>query len=346
VERFVIGHNADPSNWRERLEVLAPQCLEIFVPARHASPEGLDEVENAFGGIAAHPAAKEIEFLSCHFPWGETLDGYSSYELVDDQYFYSFERIATAFHKLFTRLGLPPERSALNFHNLYEFPHPLLKRLRQQKKLRALRDVFLKHALDQTLAAKRLLEIFELPLALVNENNPPIGAGDRMSIIDVIPRDLAERASQLNIGTCLDLSHFFMTKFYFDLPPKERPDFPYLEQELESDPDFFPDFEFFLNAVEPLYYHVSDTRRPGTDRSFEGVAIGTGDTPWINVLTVLGQYAFHRSEKLYLIIELKGGYTAEGIRQCQESERVLRGYIEDCFSSGFLEALEEKDGPS
>jgi hypothetical protein len=163
MERFVIGHNADPSNWRERLEMLAPRCFEIFVPARHASPAGLDEVENAFAGIAAHPAAKLIEFLSCHFPWGETVDDYSTYKLVDDQYFYSFERIAAAFHKLCTALALPPERSALNFHNLYEFPRHLLKLLREQNKLSALRNVLLKHALTRHLRQRDCLRSSNFP---------------------------------------------------------------------------------------------------------------------------------------------------------------------------------------
>jgi hypothetical protein len=191
-----------------------------------------------------------------------------------------------------------------------------------------------------------LLEVFELPVSLVNENNPPVGAGDRMSIVDVMPRDLVERVAKLGTGTCLDLSHYFMTRFYSELPSEERPDFPYLEHELEPNCDCIPGFETFLNTVEPSYYHISDTRRPGTNRSYEGIAIGTGDTPWINVLTALGQYAFRQNRKLYLIIELKGGYTAEGIRQCRDSEQVLRGYIEDCFASGFLEALEEKDKSS
>jgi hypothetical protein len=343
MERFVIGHNADPSNWRERIDAFSPQCLELFIPPRYTSPAGLSVLEEAFAALAKHPGAQALEFLSCHFPWGETVDGFSRYHLIDDQYFHSFRTIAQAFNDLRLRLGLPSERSVLNFHNLYEFPRELLKKLKRENKLVSLREILLEHAHAQTLAAKRLLDILGFELTLANENNPPVGAGDRMSVIDVFPADLAARSQSVGVSACFDLSHFFMTKFYYDLTPVERPDFPYLELESEAHPDRLPIFEKFLNMVNPLYYHISDTRWPGTDRTLEGVAIGTGGTPWVDVLTTLGQYAFRYSRKLYLIIELKGGYTAEGIRQCRESEQALRGYIEDCFSSGFLKALEEKD---
>lgn len=343
MDRFIIGHNVDPSNWRQRLETLTPRCLEMFVPPRYCTQAGLAELEHAFEGIAAHPAAGSLEFFSCHFPWGETVDGFSQYRLVDNQYFHSFIRIAAAFDRACRSLNLPPERSALNFHNLYEFPRLLLEKLKRENGLTGLRDIFLSHAFAQTAAAKDLLELFGLELTLVNENNPPIGAGEHMSIVDVFPNDLASRSSALGIGACFDLSHFFMTKFYYDLKPRERPGFPYLDLEAEANPAGISHLESFLDSVKPLYFHVSDTRAPGTGRSHEGVPVGTGDTPWIDVLAALGQYAFHRQRKLYLIVEIKGAYTAEGIRQCRESEQALRGYIEDCFSSGFLKALEEKD---
>jgi len=343
MERFVIGHNGDPSNWRERLEILTPRCFEVFIPPRFCSPAGLEELEKAFEELAEHPAARALEFLSCHFPWGETLDGYSLYRLIDDQYFHSFWRIASAFNTLCRSLKLPPERTALNFHNLYEIPRSLLERMKQQNKLADLRRIFLEHADAQTLAAKKMLELLDLQLTLVNENNPPIGAGERMGLVDVFPSDLAERKDSIGIETCFDLSHFFMTKFYYDLKPRERPRFPYLDLESETHPETQPDFEVFVEKIKPLYFHVSDTKAPGTDRSLEGVEIGTGDTPWTDVLTALGRYAFHNRRKLYLIIEIKGGYTSEGIAQCKNSELALRGYIEDCFTSGFLKALEEKD---
>ncbi|RJP17495.1 MAG: hypothetical protein C4520_16135 [Candidatus Abyssobacteria bacterium SURF_5] len=341
MERFVIGHNADPSNWRTRLEILNPQCLEIFVPPRYCTLEGLSGLENVFKQMASHPAVQQLEFLSCHFPWGETIDGYSRYHLIDDSYFRSLWRIAAAFDKLCRTLDLVPERSALNFHNLYELPRPFLLQLKQKGKLPALRDIFLRHADEQTLAARKLLEVLDLRLMLATENNPPIGAAEYMSIIDVFAADLANRAARMGIKTCLDLSHFFMTKFYYDLEPDKRPVFPYLDHECENPNQFPLDFESFQRALDPLYYHVSDTKAPGTDRNQEGVAIGTGDTPWIDVLTSLGKHAFKCNQKAFLIIEIKGAYTTEGMELCRKSEQALRGYIEDCFASGFLEALEQ-----
>jgi hypothetical protein len=87
---------------------------------------------------------------------------------------------------------------------------------------------------------------------------------------------------------------------------------------------------------------VSDTKRPGTDRKFEGLPIGTGDTPWTDVLPAIARYASMRDGKLFLIIEIKGGHTTEGTHLCSSSEKQLRGLIKDCFASGFIEAVSEK----
>ena len=342
MERFVVGHNADPSNWRERLELLAPHCLEIFIPPRYCEGQGLIELHSVFEQMARHPAAKALEFASCHFPWGESANGYSRYNLIDDQYFFPFLEIARAFRAFCRELKLPPGRSALNFHNLYELPRAVLEKLKRERKLAEMREALLAHAYAQTQTAKRVLEILDLPITLANENNPPLGDGDRMSIVDVLAEDLARRATALDTCTCMDLSHFFMTKFYYGLKPHDRPSFPYLEMESEKSQDI-PDFEVFLEKMSPLYFHVSDTRAPGTSREFEGLPVGTGDTPWIDALTALGRYASHSDTKLFLIIEIKGGHTADGIKRCSSSERELRGFIEDCFTSGFLKAISKKE---
>ncbi len=342
MERFIVGHNADPSNWREGLELLAPRCLEIFVPPRYCEGSGLFELRSAFEQMARHPNAKNLEFASCHFPWGESANGYSRYNLIDDQYFSPFLEIARAFYGFCRELDLPPERSAVNFHNLYELPRSLLDALKREGKLAEMRETLLAHAYAQTQTAKRTLEILDLPLTLTNENNPPLGDGDRMSIVDVFADDLDRRATALGTCTCMDLSHFFMTKFYYDLKPHDRPSFPYLEVECEGLQDF-PDFEAFLEKMRPLYFHVSDTKAPGTSRTFEGLPVGTGDTPWTEALAALGRYASRRDSKLFLIIEIKGGHTADGIKHCSSSERELRGFIEDCFTSGFLKAISKKE---
>jgi hypothetical protein len=345
MERFVIGHNVDPSNWRERLEHLAPRCLEIFIPPRYCEGEGLAELQETFEQIARHPVAKHLEFVSCHFPWGESAGKYSKYSLVDDQYFFPFSEIARGLHDFRSGIGLPPERCALNFHNLYELPRRMLERLKKEGKLPALREALLAHAHSQTQAARRILDVLDTPVTLANENNPPIGDGDRMSIVDVFAEDMAPRASELHTRTCMDLSHFFMTKFYYDLPPGERPSFPYLELECSDGGACGRtlDFERAVGMLHPLYFHVSDTKSPGTSRDFEGLPMGAGDVPWADVLAAMARYAPQSDDKLFLIIEMKGGHTAEGTRLCSSSERELRGLIEDCFASGFLEAISEEE---
>ena len=348
VDRFIIGHNVDPSNWRHRLDRLNPRCLEIFVPPRYCERDGLLELWNAFEQMAQHPIARALEVASCHFPWGEGVNGYSKYNLVDDQYFFSFTEVARAFHHFCTDLGLPPHRSALNFHNLYELPRPLLEDLKEGGKMQALRKTLLAHARCQTETARDLLDILDLPTTLVCENNPPIGDGDRMSIVDVFAEDLAGRNSGPKVSSCMDLSHFFMTTFYYDLPRKSRPSFPYLEFECGAGSECRQalGFEGYLNVLRPLYFHVSDTKAPGTSREFEGIAVGTGDTPWVDVLPAMARYASADGAKLYLIIELKGGHTVEGAQVCLDSERRLRELIEDCFASGFLDAISEKGSAS
>ena len=345
MERFIIGHNADPSNWRERLERLAPRCLELFIPPKYSEGDGLVELRKQFEQMARHPAARALEFASCHFPWGESANGYSRYNPVDDQYFFPFSEIARAFREFCSEAGLPPQRCALNFHNLYELPRSMLEELRTKGKLRALREVLLAHARHQTRAAQDILDILEVPLTLVNENNPPVGDGDRMSVVDVFAKDLAERTSELHTRTCMDLSHFFMTKFYYDLAAGDRPSFPYLEEETRKGGDCRDSmsFEDCLKRLRPLYFHVSDTKAPGTRRDFEGLPIGSGDTPWIDVLAAMGRYASQNDNELYLIIELKGGHTKEGMESCSSSERELRGFIQDCFAGGFLDAICEKE---
>lgn len=348
MERFIIGHNVDPSNWRERLEQLTPRCLEMFVPPRYAEGEGLFELRKAFEQMARHPIARALEFASCHFPWGESANGYSKYNLADDQYFFSFLEIARAFHGFCSDIGLPPQRCAVNFHNLYELPRSMLEGLKKRAKLAPLREALLAHARGQTQAARRLLDILELPITLVNENNPPVGDGDRMSVVDVFAEDTADRTSEPGVRACMDLSHFFMTKSYYEPATGERPSFPYLE--LESDDDGacrrILDFEAYLERMRPLYFHVSDTKTPGTDRACEGLPIGTGDTPWDDVLPAMARYASLNENKLFLIIEIKGGHTAEGTRLCASSERQLRGLIEDCFASGFKDAISDREPAS
>ncbi len=299
------------------------------------------ELRKAFEQMAQHPNARTLEFASCHFPWGEGADGYSRYRLADAQYFFPFIAIATDFNDFRVEICLPPDRCALNFHNLYELPRPLLEKAKKEDGLAALREAMLGHARCQTLTAQTLLDIFGLTLTLVNENNPPIGDGDRMSIVDVFAEDLAARTADLHTRTCVDLSHVFMTKFYYALPHTNRPSFPYLELESGKTPDPTErlDFERYLNEVRPLYFHVSDTKAPGVSRSFEGLPVGKGDTPWTDVLTAMARYAAHNNNKIFMIIEIKGGHTAEGLDLCSESERELIGLIEDCFASGFLEAI-------
>ena len=102
------------------------------------------------------------------------------------------------------------------------------------------------------------------------------------------------------------------------------------------------EFENYMKVLQPLYFHVSDTKAPGTSREFEGIAIGTGDTPWQDVLPAMARYASGDGEKIFLVIELKGGHTVEGTQLCLDSERRLREFVEDCFASGFLNALSEK----
>ena len=109
MERFVIGHNADPSNWRQRLEELVPRCLEIFVPPRYCEGDGLLELRRMFEQMAQHPVGRSLEFASCHFPWGESKDNYSMYNLVDHQYFFSFTEIAQAFSAFCSKINLPPD---------------------------------------------------------------------------------------------------------------------------------------------------------------------------------------------------------------------------------------------
>ncbi|RJP65542.1 MAG: hypothetical protein C4532_17580 [Candidatus Abyssobacteria bacterium SURF_17] len=345
MKRFIIGHNADPSNWRQRLEQLNPRCLEIFVPPRYCEGEGLRELHRAFEQMAQHPVARALEFASCHFPWGESANGYSRYNLVDDQYFFPLCEIARGFQGFCSELKLPPERSALNFHNLYELPRTMLEALNRERKLLQLRQTFLHHAHAQTLAAKEILELLDVRLSLANENNPPIGDGDRMSIVDVFAEDLAERVSGLGICTCMDLSHFFMTRFYYSIPMEQRPSFPCLElaDELRGGDRQPMTFDEYLHVMKPRYFHVSDTKTPGTNRTCEGLPVGSGDTPWADVLPAMARYAEKSDNKLFLIIEIKGGHTEEGTARCMASEHVLRGLIEDCFSSGFLEAISEEE---
>ena len=347
MERFVIGHNADPSNWRQRLDQLIPRCLEIFVPPRYCEGDGFLELRKMFEQMARHPVGRSLEFASCHFPWGESTDSYSIYRLVDDQYFYSFIEIAQSFSAFCTEIGLPPERSALNFHNLYELPRSMLEKLKKNGSLAAFRKTLLAHADAQTKAADEIREIFDLPITIVNENNPPIGDGDRMSIIDVFAEDHSQRTGGKSARACMDLSHFFMTQFYYELSPEDRPSFPYLE--LESDDASACrrtiDFAGYLEKMRPLYFHISDTKRPGIDRKFEGLAIGAGDTPWADVLPALARYASLNNNRLFLIIEIKGGHTAEGIHLCSSSEQHLNGLIEDCFASGFMDAISDKGSP-
>ncbi len=344
MERFIIGHNADPSNWRQRLEQLAPRCLELFVPPRYCEGSGLLELQRALEQMAEHPAAQSLEFASCHFPWGQSGENHSIYNLVDHQYFFSFSEIARTFSAFCREIGLPPERSALNFHNLYELPRRMLEDLKRAGKLAAFRETLLAHADAQTRAAKGILDILNAPLTLVNENNPPLGDGDRMSIADVFAEDVSQRAAENVVRACMDLSHFFMTRFYYDLPPNERPSFPYLEMESDAGSSCRRaiDFEGYLAALNPLYFHVSDTKKPGTDRTFEGLPVGTGDTPWTDVLPALGRYASMHDTRLFLIIEIKGGHTTDGLHSCSASEHRLRGLIEDCFTSGFMDAISEK----
>lgn len=345
MKRFIIGHNADPSNWRHRLDRLSPRCLELFIPPKYSEEDGLLELRRQLEQMARHPAARKLEFASCHFPWGESVNGHSRYNPVDDQYFFPFSEIARAFGEFCSETGLPPQRSALNFHNLYELPRSMLEGLRTKGNLGALREVLLAHAHDQTRAAKEILAILELPLTLVNENNPPIGDGDRMSIVDVFAEDLAARTSDLHVRACMDLSHFFMTKFYYDLAVEDRPSFPYLEEQTREGGTCRNtlSFEDHLDKLRPLYFHVSDTKAPGTRREFEGLPIGSGDTPWIDVLAAMGRYASQNDTELFLIVELKGGHTKEGMEFCSSSERELRGFIEDCFASGFLDAISDKE---
>lgn len=328
-------------NWRERLERLRPRCLEMFVPPKYAEGQGLVELRKELEQMAQHPVARALELASCHFPWGESANGYSRYNLADDQYFYPFIEIATILNDFRSDIGLPPERCALNFHNLYELPRLLLEKLRSERKLAAVRGTLLAHARNQTLTAQKLLDIVGLPLTLVNENNPPIGDGDRMSIVDVFAEDLATRATELHTRTCMDLSHVFMTRFHYGLPQSERPSFPYLEHESreEPNPSRRLDFDEYLERLRPLYFHVSDTKGPGARREFEGLPIGKGDTPWTDVLPAMARYASRNDNRLFMVIEIKGGHTAEGLSLCEESERELIGIIEDCFASGFLEAI-------
>lgn len=326
MERFIIGHNADPSNWRQRLDRLSPRCMEMFVPPKYSEGEGLVELRRAFEQMASHPVARAIEFASCHFPWGESANGYSRYNLIDHQYFYPFCEIARSFHDFCREIGLPPERSALNFHNLYELPRSMLAGLKADGKLAALREMFLEHARAQTSAAKAILRLLDLPLVLVNENNPPIGDGDRMSVVDVFAEDVAARISYTGIRTCMDLSHFFMTKFYFEIERKGRPSFPYLDLESEENGGCGRrlTFDGYLENMHPLYFHVSDTKRPGASRTFEGLPIGSGDTPWEDVLQTLAHHVSRGNGKAFLIIEIKGGHTAEGTELCLASEKRLR----------------------
>jgi hypothetical protein len=345
VERFIIGHNVDPSNWRARIERLTPRCLEIFVPPRYCAEKGLTELRDAFEQMAEHPAVQALEFASCHFPWGEPCNGHSKYALVDDQYFFPFLEIAQAFHGLCSSIGLTSDRTALNFHNLYELPRSLLERLRAKGRIQAFREAMLAHAAIQTETARKLLDILEVPITLVSENNPPVGDGERMSIVDVFSEDIAGRAREPHVRACMDLSHFFMTRFYYDLALENRSSFPYLELESDETGECrkILDFDGYLDSMRPMYFHVSDTKAPGADREFEGIAIGTGDTPWTDVLPSMARYASHAGTKLFLIIEIKGGHTAEGIRVCSDSERRLREIIEDCFASGFLDAISGKE---
>lgn len=348
MERFVIGHNADPSNWRQRLEKLTPRCLELFVPPRYCEGDGLLELQRALEQMAKHPEAQSLEFASCHFPWGESANKYSSYNLVDHQYFYSFSEIARTFSTFCSEIGLPPENSALNFHNLYELPRRMLEDWKRKGKLAAFRDTLLAHADAQTKTARAILDILDLPLTLVNENNPPIGDGDRMSIVDVFAEDASQRIAENLIHTCMDLSHFLMTQFYYDLLPEDRPSFPYLEMKSDAGPACrqTTDFEGYLATLNPLYFHVSDTKKPGMDRRFEGLPVGTGDTPWTDVLPALGRYASSNNATLFLIIEIKGGHATEGTHLCSALEHKLRGLIEDCFTSGFMDAISEKEALS
>ncbi|UCD57602.1 MAG: hypothetical protein JSV16_00395, partial [Candidatus Hydrogenedentota bacterium] len=251
MERFIIGHNADPSNWRKRFERLTPRCLELFVPPKYSEGDGLLELQGAFEQMARHPLARALEFASCHFPWGESANGHSRYNLVDDQYFFPFSAIARAFQDFCSEIALPPERCALNFHNLYELPRSMLEKLKGKGKLPALREVLHAHARGQTRAAKGILNALALPLTLANENNPPIGDGDRMSVVDVFAEDLSARALELHTRTCMDLSHFFMTKFYYELPREGRPSFPHLEQECQNGTDRgrHLSFESYVNKL-------------------------------------------------------------------------------------------------
>jgi hypothetical protein len=298
--------------------------------------------------MGGHPLARKLEFASCHFPWGEPADGYSRYNMVDHQYFLAFIEIARAFAGFCSTVGIPPQRSALNFHNLYELPRVLLEEIKATDRLETLRETLLLHARSQTLAARKLLDILDLPLTLVNENNPPIGDGDRMSIMDVFAEDPAARTSEVSMRTCMDLSHFFMTRFYFARPPEQRPSFPYLELETAKDASCKRtlDFEGYVSKLRPLHFHVSDTKTPGTNRECEGLPVGTGDTPWADVIPALARYASHVDDKLFLIVEIKGGHTVEGMEACAASERRLRGLIEDCFASGFMDAIEQRGSAS
>ncbi|GAB4333923.1 MAG: hypothetical protein Kow0099_05850 [Candidatus Abyssubacteria bacterium] len=301
--------------------------MELFVPPKYSEGEGLVALRRALEEMSGHPVARMLEFASCHFPWGERANGYSRYNLIDHQYFYPFCEIAGAFHDFCREIGLPPERAALNFHNLYELPRSMLARLKTDGKLAALREMFLEHALAQTLTANAVLNLLGLSLTLVNENNPPIGDGDRMSVVDVFAEDTAVRASKAAIRACLDLSHFFMTKFYFETEQPERPPFPYLELESEDSGRCRRQmtFEEYVETLRPLYFHVSDTKRPGTCRTVEGLPIGTGDTPWEEVLQTLAHYASRNDDgKIFLMIELKGGHTSEGTELCRTSEEKLR----------------------
>lgn len=348
MERFVIGHNADPSNWRRRLDRLKPQCLEIFVPPKYAEGDGLIALRKEFEQMASHPVAQKLQFASCHFPWGETVGTYSRYNVIDHQYFYPLTEIARGFCGFCDAIGLPSKRTVLNFHNLYEFPLTVLNELKDNGRLSDIREIFLEHARRQTIAAKGILDIFGLPIILTNENNPPIGDGHRHSVVDVFAEDSEERSAHVDMRACMDLSHFFMTRFYYDLPSNDRPSFPYLEHESDNDHACKCELNIdgYLSRLRPIYFHVSDTTRPGIYPECEGLPVGEGETPWDVFLPAAARFAARTKDKLYMIIEIKGGHTEEGTERCAASEEYLRRRIEDCFASGFIDAITEESPQS
>lgn len=324
-----IGHLVDVKNWRDRLEAFRPECLELYLLPTDITAEGFENLERQLAALANHPLASRLSFLAVSFPWGSRqLD--MAFTPIDYNYYIPFIRLLEVLEEFCQRLGLQERACVLNFHVLYQVPSSALSGFVSRGKGSVLQKIYKEAALSVVWATVRLRDELAPSVSLSMENGAPLGEGGYLALLDVSGEDLRERSSVLPIEVCCDLSHFFMSYFYYrdegrteTLQNLEM----YRDSETGSPPKSLTSLEAFCELVQPLYFHVSDVAAPGYLKSSEGAPVGKGLVDWEETVRTLRQYSAkvqNTSESVPLILEIVGGHTLEGKRRCQASEKRLR----------------------